>query len=157
MAYSKDLRERIVNAVLSGETIQKMEQLFNIHHNTISNWMTAYYEEGRVSSKPYHRQQPYKVDWKAVVHYVKSNPELTQRQYAEEFNISQSQVCKILQYYGITHKKKELTYQEQDASKVKTFIDKFEAIEDKEKIVCFGRPFGKLRIPLSTSILMKAQ
>jgi len=82
-----------------------MSELLNINNNTISNWMTAYYDEKRVTPKPYHRQKPYKADWQEVIKFVKANPELTQRQYAEKFNISQSQVCQILQYYGITYKK----------------------------------------------------
>lgn len=104
MAYSVDFRKRVVNAVLNGKKIKEISESLAVHSNTISNWMKTYYEEQRLSPKPYYRK-PYKVDWDALIKFVKLNPDLDQREYAKKFGITQGQVCKILQKYGITYKK----------------------------------------------------
>jgi len=134
MAYSSDLIERIINAILNGKTIQEMSRILDIHHNTISLWMKAYDDEKRVTTKAYHRQKPYKVDWKKGVDFAKPHSDWTQGEYAEHFGLSQRQICKILQRHDITHKK-TLTYEEQNIEKIETFKCAFEKIKDKAKII----------------------
>jgi len=134
MAYSSDLRECVINAILNGKTTQEMSRTLDIHHNTISLWMKTYDDEKRVTTKPYHRQKPYKVAWKKVVDFVKLHSDWTQGEYAEHVGLSQRQICKILQRHDITHKK-TLTYEEQNIEKIETFKRSFEKIKDKATII----------------------
>lgn len=50
--YSRDLRERVVQAVEGGLTRQRAARLFGVAVSTVIDWVDAWREEGRLSAKP---------------------------------------------------------------------------------------------------------
>jgi transposase len=102
MSYGLELRKRVVEFVLEGNSIQAANKIFKIHYNTISKWLNRYREEGHLNPKEPYRQAPYKVNWEELEKYVKENPDLTQAEYGKHFGVSQAQICRILKVLDIT-------------------------------------------------------
>ena len=48
-AYSKDLRERVINHIKSGNTQINTSKTFNISTSTVSRWWIIYNQENRTS------------------------------------------------------------------------------------------------------------
>jgi transposase-like protein len=45
MSYGLELRERVIEFVLEGKTMQEAHKTFKVHYNTISKWLNRYWEE----------------------------------------------------------------------------------------------------------------
>jgi len=65
MSYGVELRERVIEFVLEGNTMQKASKVFKVHYNTISKWgwsstpqLNRYLEEGHIKPRAPYWQAP---------------------------------------------------------------------------------------------------
>jgi transposase len=58
MSYGLELRERVIEFVLEGNTMQAAHKVFKVHYNTISKWLNRYLEEGHIKPREPYRQAP---------------------------------------------------------------------------------------------------
>jgi len=134
MSYSLDLREKVIKYVKRNNNMLEASREFEIGYETVRNWMRAYYYENRLAPKEAYRQEPYKLNWEELRDFVKENPDWYQVEYAAYFNVSGTQIGRVLKKLGITRKKKSLTYQEQDEKKVIKFKEDLKKmIEEQEE------------------------
>lgn len=100
MAYSLDLRQKVVNYVENGGSITKAAAIFKVGRATIYRWL------GRKDLRPTqvkHRQR--KLDWEALKKDVEKNPEARLVERARTFSVRPSAICYALKKMKITRKK----------------------------------------------------
>lgn len=125
MAYSLDLRQKVVNYVENGGSITKAAAIFKVGRATIYRWL------GRVDLRPTqvkHRQR--KLDWEALKKDVETNPEARLVERARTFSVRPSAICYALKKLKITRKKKQFRYQERNReSRIKYYRNLRELIK----------------------------
>ena len=63
MNYSEDLRKRVVKFVIEGNNSRrKTSKVFDIHYNTVKEWVKIFKETGELSPKPIPGKQPTKIN-----------------------------------------------------------------------------------------------
>ena len=103
MAYSPDLRKRILDFVHAGGKKAEAARLFNVARSTIDRWLAA--------KDPYDIKKtgPKKmrvIDEEALRIHVAEFPDFTQKERAEHFGVSEFCIGYGLRKLGITRKKK---------------------------------------------------
>ena len=101
MAYSLDLRERVVEFVEAGGGITKAARLFKVGRATIYKWLNR--EDLRPTTVE-RRQR--KLDWGALRQAVEAKPEAKLSDYAAQFGVRPSAIHDALRRMKITRKKK---------------------------------------------------
>ena len=109
MAYSLDLRKRVVDYVENGGGITKAAALFKVGRATIYRWLRR---EDLRATKIEHRER--KIDWEALRKDVEENPEARLIERARKFGVRASAICYALKKMKITRKKKEFRYKERN-------------------------------------------
>jgi transposase len=104
MAYSKDLRERALQAVCNGQTKASVSRLLGLGENTISDWEKLEEETGSLENRPLNRKA-YKIDREKLVNWYRENPYSTNKETAVEFKCSISGIRSAKKILGITRKK----------------------------------------------------
>ena len=104
MSYSKDLRERALQAVRNGQTKATVSRLLGLGENTISDWEKLVEETGSLDNRPLNRM-PHKIDREKLLEWYRENPHSTNKETAVEFNCSVSGVRSAKKVLGITRKK----------------------------------------------------
>ena len=51
-AYCEDLRQRIVTAVIEGQSIMQVARRFSVSHTTVRRYVNQHQREGRLNPKP---------------------------------------------------------------------------------------------------------
>ena len=103
MAYSPDLRKRILDFVQAGGKKAEAARLFNVARSTIDRWLAA--------KDPYDIKKPGPkkmrvIDEEALRIHVAEFPDATQKERAEHFGVSEFCIGYGLRKLGITRKKK---------------------------------------------------
>jgi putative transposase len=125
MAYSLDLRQKVVNYVENGGSITKAAAIFKVGRATIYRWL------GREDLRPTqvkHRQR--KLDWEALKKDVEKNPEARLVERARTFR--RQTECHLLCLKKIENyqKKKQFRYQERNReSRIKYYRNLRELIK----------------------------
>src|SRR4028119_1179436 len=101
MAYSLDLRKRVVDYVENGGGITKAAALFKVGRATIYRWLRR---ENLRATKVEHRER--KIDWEALRKDVEENPEARLIERARKFGVRASAICYAFKKMKITRKKK---------------------------------------------------
>jgi transposase len=72
--YSKDLRERVIKFVSSGNTQKSAALLFSLNLSTVNRWYLRYRREGNylVKKRPWAKS---KINDKSLAEYVSANEE----------------------------------------------------------------------------------
>lgn len=109
MAYSLDLRTRVIDYIEKGGSKAKAATLFQVGRATIYRWLSR---ENLEATKVKHRQR--KLDWKALKKNVEENPEERLIDRAKKFGVRPSAICYALKTMKITRKKKEHRYRERN-------------------------------------------
>jgi putative transposase len=109
MAYSLDLRKKVVDYVENGGSITKAAKLFKVGRATIYRWLGR---EDLQATKVKRRQR--KLDWKALEKDVRENPDARLIDRAKKFGVRPSAISYALKEMEITRKKKELRYRERN-------------------------------------------
>ena len=112
-AYSLDLRERVVAAVIEGQTCRSVAKTFGVSVASVVKWSQRFRATGSAAAKPMGGRRPYALEnernW--VLARISEAPDLTVRALAAELAargiaVSHYAVWHFLQREGIALKKK---------------------------------------------------
>jgi transposase len=106
MAYSTDLRERVVEYVEAGKTVKEASQIFKVNRRTILRWRKLKEETGTVARHPY-KHGAIKLNDQELIEFVTSNPDLYLKDYAARFNMTPSGIWYAFKRLHITLKKSD--------------------------------------------------
>ena len=112
MAYSNDLRVRLVRAAQKGRSARSQADVFEVSPSTAVKWVQAFRQEGRVAAKPHGggRRSPLSphTDWLKA--RVEAEPDITLLELCSELlalgvKTSKSAVSRLLLKMGFSYKK----------------------------------------------------
>ena len=119
MAYSLDLRQKVVDYIENGGRVTKAAQVFGIGRASIYRWLER---KELAATKVKYRQRS--LDIRELSKDIQENPEATLKQRAEKFGVSTTAIFKALKKMKITRKKKELRYRERSTKeRIKYYQD----------------------------------
>ena len=103
MAYSTDLRKRVLDFIHTGGKKSEASRRFSVDRSTVYRWLSA--------KTPFAPQKPGPknmrcLDEAALKKHVADFPDLTQNERASHFGVSASSIRYGLRKLGITRKKK---------------------------------------------------
>jgi transposase len=107
MAYSVDLRSRVIDFVNKGNTHEETSLIFNVGTATIGRWMTLLSETGSLEKRPLNRSAS-KFNSEKLNSYIEENSDALLKDVAEHFGGSISGVFYALEREKITLKKRAL-------------------------------------------------
>ena len=108
MAYSWDLRIRVVEYVENGGSITKAAKLFKVGRASIYRWL------GRETLEPTKvKRRHRKLDWSALKKDVVENPESRLIDRAKKFEVRPSAISYALKQMKITRKKKSFVIEKE--------------------------------------------
>ena len=105
MAYSVDLRERVINFVNAGHSQEEASLIFDVGTTTIKRWKPLLSETGGLEKKPLNRAASVFESGKLNA-YIEENPDALLKDIAGHFNGSISGAFYALEREKITYKKK---------------------------------------------------
>lgn len=112
-AYSLDLRERVVAAVIDGQTCRSVAKTFGVSVASVVKWSQRFRATGIAAAKPMGGRRPYALEGERnwLLTRIGEAPEITLRALASELAargiaVSHYAVWHFLQREGITLKKK---------------------------------------------------
>lgn len=116
--YSQDLRNKVINYLLQGNTQRQASKVFSVHENTLNRWWVRYKKEGNSQARQ-RLGRPSKVDQVKFEQAVKSNPNTNPKELGGQFKISAWHACRILKKLGFSYKKKALPIWKQNKTNEK--------------------------------------
>lgn len=108
MSYSVDMRERVIQFIKEGGTKTEAAQLFKLSRQTIYNWTHKLESRGTLEDPPPRREWK-KIDPEKLKALIKENPDATQKELAQHFNVHQTAIMYALSRLKITRKKRPLS------------------------------------------------
>ena len=106
MAYSEDLRKRVVDYLAEGHTLESTKEVFKVGLTAIKRWKKQYAETGKLSNKELNR--PFKkIDPVKLAAYVNEHPDAYLWEIGEVFKVTDMAVYYALKKQGITRKKRK--------------------------------------------------
>ena len=102
MAYSTDLRKRVLDFIEAGGKKAEAARRFSVERSTIYRWLAA--EDPFSPQKPGPKNMRV-LDEAALKKHVADFPDLTQNERASHFGVSESSITYGLRKLGITRKK----------------------------------------------------
>jgi len=113
MAYSKDLRVRLIRSVAQGRSARSQAKVFEVSASTAVKWVQASREEGRQSAKPHGGGRTSPLDGEAawLKARIKEKTDITLSELCAELAqrgiaTSKSAISRFFERYAITFKKK---------------------------------------------------
>ena len=100
MAYSLDLRERVVAYVEEGGGISRASKVFKVGRSTIYQWLAR--EDLRPTQV---KRRKRKLDWAALKQDVEQHPDTKLSKRAQKFGVQPSAIHYALKEMNITRKK----------------------------------------------------
>ena len=104
VAYSKDLRERVLDYIAEGHTRQAAANLFKVSLSPIYLWQRLR-KAGESLAAKVRTSKPRKLDYEKLKAYVEINPDATLKEYGAHFQVSHVSIFAALKKLGITRKK----------------------------------------------------
>ena len=108
MKYSEDLRKKVVEFTLKGNSQRKTAETFGVNLTTVNKWVKIFRQTGEIKDKE-RKVKFRKIDPQKLLQLVEENPEAYLKEFAEIFNCSTVAIYKQLVKLGVTLKKKRLT------------------------------------------------
>ena len=105
MAYSVDLRSRVIGYIKEGNTQEQASKIFKVGTSTITRWLTLLSETGSLEKRPLNRKAP-KFKSEKLQTYIEENPDALLKDVAEYFNGSTTGAFYALEREKITLKKR---------------------------------------------------
>ena len=102
MAYSTDLRKRVLDFIHTGGKKSEAARRFSLNRSTIYRWLAAENPLSTQKPGPKHMRV---LDEAALKKHVADLPDLTQNERAVHFGVSESSIRYGLRKLGITRKK----------------------------------------------------
>ena len=107
MAYSVDLRSRVIGFIKEGNTQEQASVLFKVGTSTITRWLTLLSETGSLEKRALNRIAPLYESEKLNA-YIEENPDALLKDIAEHFGGSITGAFYALAREKITLKKRAL-------------------------------------------------
>lgn len=107
MAYSVDLRSRVIDFIESGHTQEEASKVFKVGTSTITRWLALLSETGRLEKRALNRTSP-KFESEKLKAYIEENPDALLGDVARHFGGSISGAFYALKREKITLKKRAL-------------------------------------------------
>ena len=108
MAYSVDLRERVIAYLNEGHTTKETRVIFKVGATTIRNWKLLLSERGNLEKRPLERS-PSKFESEKLNAYIEENPNALLKEIAAEFGGTPTGAFHALNREKITLKKRVYT------------------------------------------------
>lgn len=105
MAYSEDMRKRVIGYFEEGHTQESAKEVFKVGLSAIKRWEKQYRETGSLAKKELNRSFK-KIDPEKLSAYVKGHPDTYLREIAEVFACTDVTVLYALRKLKITRKKR---------------------------------------------------
>jgi transposase len=105
MAYSVDLRKRVVEFVNEGHTQEKTSLIFKVGTTTIKRWLSLHRETGSLENKPLNRSASI-FESEKLAAYIEENPDALLKDIAQHFGGSITGAFYALKREKITLKKR---------------------------------------------------
>lgn len=106
MAYSEDLRKKVIEYLAEGHTQESAKKVFKVGLSAIKRWKKQYSETGSLAKKKVSRSFK-KIEPEKLSSYVKEHPDAYLREIAEVFGCTDVAVLYALRKLKITRKKNE--------------------------------------------------
>jgi putative transposase len=107
MAYSIDLRERVMAYLQEGHTQEETSIIFKVGTTTIKGWLKLVWETGSLEKRDLERS-PRKFETEKLNTYIEENPNALLKDVAREFKGSITGAFYALEREKITLKKRDL-------------------------------------------------
>ena len=111
MAYSIDLRSRVIDFIKEGHTQEETGKIFKVGVSTIKRWLALLSETGSLERRPLERS-PRIFESEKLNAYVEENPNALLKDIAVHFGGSISGADSALKREKITYKKRDLLQRE---------------------------------------------
>ena len=108
MAYSKDIRQKVIEYLKSGHTQREARETFHISIAAINRWHQLYTKTGKLEDKKPCRSFK-KLDPDKLRAYVEKHPDAYLKEIGEAFGCTDTSVRKAFFRLGITRKKRQHT------------------------------------------------
>jgi transposase len=105
MAYSIDLRSRVIDFIREGYTQEETGAIFNVGVSTIKRWLALLSETGNLEKRPLNRSASI-YDSEKLKAYIEENPDAFLREIAEHFGGSITGAFYALEREKLTYKKR---------------------------------------------------
>ena len=106
MAYSTDLRERVVEYLEEGHTLESTKKVFKVSVSTMRSWRKQLVEMGHLENRPLDRTFK-KIDPEKLLAYIEEHPDAYLGEIAEVFSCTGEAVRQALAKLHVTRKKRE--------------------------------------------------
>jgi len=107
MAYSVDLRKRVIDFVEKGNTQEKASEIFKVSVSAITRWLALRSETGSLEKRPLNRTAPI-FESEKLEAYIAKNPDALLKDVAEYFGGSITGAFYALEREKLTLKKRAL-------------------------------------------------
>ena len=105
MAYSVDLRKKVIEYLEKGHSQREAQEVFGIGLSAVNRWHQKYQKTGDLKDKPPCR--PFKkLDPEKLSAYLNEHPDAYLKEIGEAFDCSDIAVIKAFRRLGITRKKR---------------------------------------------------
>lgn len=129
MAFSIDLRERVIRAVDNGMRVDEAKEVFKVSRRVIYEWLELRRVTGSLVAKTgFQRGHSHKItDWKQFEDFAYANQQCTSPQMIIKWEdltgvkVSRSVILRSLKKIGFSSKKKPLTILKQTNQNAKNF------------------------------------
>jgi transposase len=111
MAYSEDLRERVIAYLKEGHTQEETREIYKVGVSTIKRWLALLSETGKLAKRPLERS-PRIYETEKLKVYVEENPNALLKEIASHFGGSISGADSALKREKITLKKRDILQRE---------------------------------------------
>ena len=106
MAYSIDLRKKVIEYLEAGQSQRETRATFHICMATINKWNQQYKKTGTLEdARPV--RKPKKLEPEKLIAYVQAHPDAYQKEIAEAFDCTDAAIRKAFKRLGITRKKRQ--------------------------------------------------
>lgn len=93
-SYSEDLRKRVVEARLSGQSVSEIVRIYKVDDNSVYRWVAQYQKTGSVTSKRRGGGRPSKIkDMAKFEAFAKAHAHSTLAQMREAWEEDVSEMC----------------------------------------------------------------
>jgi len=106
MAYSKDLRKKVIAYLEAGHTQREAGDVFHISVTAINRWNQLYKTTGKLEDKKPCRRYK-KLEPEKLKAYVEEHPDAYLQEIGDAFGCSDTAVMKAFRRLGITRKKRQ--------------------------------------------------
>ena len=107
MAYSVDLRSRVIDFIKEGNTQERARIVYKVGASTIKRWLTLLSETGGLEKRPLERTAR-KFESEKLNTYIEENPNALLKDIAAHFGGTISGADTALKREKITYKKRDL-------------------------------------------------